>query len=149
VLTLLCVQFRHFPNNVIQDPRDNERYQTLEFVLDDKEGRVDKDGITIHGLAGYFQCDLFEDIGFSTVPETFSEGMFSWFPMYIPIEVPLFVPHGWKVGAHVWRRVSSAKIWYEWSVSTYPAYANESGKSLTNVSGQIHNVNGLHSFVAL
>ena len=62
-------------------------------ILEQKEGDNIDCSIpaTIHGFSGYFDCVLYKDITFSTVPETFSTGMFSWFPMFIPIENPLHI----------------------------------------------------------
>jgi len=45
------------------------------------------DNATIHGMAGYFEAMLYKDIAISINPKTFSEGMFSWFPLYFPLRV--------------------------------------------------------------
>ena len=72
---------------------------------------------TIHGFAGFFNCRLFGDINLSTVPETHSHGMFSWFPIFLPITTPLRVNAGDVVTINVWRCTSSLKVWYEWCMS--------------------------------
>ena len=41
----------------------------------------------IHGLIGFFDCVLFEDIGFSIVPENKYNDMLSWFPIIFPFKV--------------------------------------------------------------
>lgn len=76
-----------------------------------------KESSTIHGFAGYFDCTLYKDIGFSTVPHMASEGMFSWFPMFIPVEKPFTVKEGESVKVTLWRCVNSNKMWYEWIVT--------------------------------
>ena len=46
---------------------------------------------TLHGFAGYFHSNLFGEHAISINPATFSEGMFSWFPIYFPIRNPMYV----------------------------------------------------------
>ena len=46
----------------------------------------------------------------STNPESLSEGMFSWFPLYLPLRHPVVVPDGGKVELHCWRHASSHKV---------------------------------------
>ena len=58
-----------------------ERYCALEFPV-----AVD---CTVHGLAGYFESELYDGVMISINPATFSTGMFSWFPVFIPLRVPL------------------------------------------------------------
>jgi type II protein arginine methyltransferase len=45
--------------------------------------KFDQD-IVIHGFAGYFKTNLYDDIELSTVPYEHTPGMFSWFPIYFP-----------------------------------------------------------------
>lgn len=61
------------------DPIDNTRYKKLSFT-------ATQDSV-IHGFSGFFDTVLYKDVVLSIVPETFSEGMFSWFPMFFPIKV--------------------------------------------------------------
>ncbi len=74
--------------------------------------------VTVHGLGGYFECTLYKQICFSTVPETHSPGMFSWFPMFIPFSKPFRVHSGDTIQLEMWRCVDSEKMWYEWSVQS-------------------------------
>lgn len=87
--------------------------------------------VTIHGFAGYFDCALYQDVGFSTVPQTFSEGMFSWFPLFVPLRVPLRLNKGDAVTVCVWRCVGEDKVWYEWCLSqpTSTVVQNSNGAS--------------------
>ena len=55
------------------------RYCNLRFTS--------KTSAMIHGFGGYFDAWLYKDINISINPATFSAGMFSWFPLYIPIRV--------------------------------------------------------------
>ncbi|KAI9501205.1 protein arginine N-methyltransferase 5 [Coemansia spiralis] len=88
----------------------------------------------VHGLAGYFDTELYKDVGLSIVPATHTEGMHSWFSMYFPIKQPLTVKSGDTVTVDMWRRTSGAKTWYEWAVSTS-----------SGATSAIHNTNG-HEF---
>ena len=88
---------------------ENARYSVKTFVS--------RGDATIHGVIGYFHCVLYRDVCMSIVPESHSEGMISWFPLYFPIRNPIPVCEGEKIEVHFWRCVSSTKIWYEWSIS--------------------------------
>lgn len=60
----------------------NTRHTRLTFRLRDR-------GV-VHGLAGYFEADLYPGIGLSTNPSTMesrSAEMMSWFPIFFPLKV--------------------------------------------------------------
>ncbi len=62
------------------DPNvSNDRYAAVDFI-------AAQDAV-LHGIAGYFESQLFDDVLMSIHPATHSEGMFSWFPIYFPIRV--------------------------------------------------------------
>lgn len=100
-----CFTFEH-PN---WDLTSNDRHEQLEFVSE-----VDA---LVHGFAGYFHCELYEDLNFSINPDTYSEGMFSWFPIYFPLRVPVLLRQGQVLKSHWWRCSNDKKVWYEWAVS--------------------------------
>lgn len=115
-----CFTFTH-PNR--EAVIDNTRYAKLQFDVDETS--------LMHGFAGYFETTLYGDVMLSILPETFSEGMFSWFPLYFPIASPIYAQGGKSVVVHMWRRSSSTKVWYEWAVSdpvTTPIH-NPNGRS--------------------
>lgn len=65
----------------------NTRHTRLTFRLRDR-------GV-VHGLAGYFEADLYPGIGLSTNPSTMesrSAEMMSWFPIFFPLKVMLCPP---------------------------------------------------------
>jgi len=113
-----CWTFVH-PNK--DTPIDNTRQSSHTFPVDRSS--------CLHGFAGYFDAKLYADVHISIYPETFSTGMFSWFPLFFPIRSPMYVPAGSKVELHLSRCVADKKVWYEWSVSE-PSV------------GPINNVNG-------
>ena len=51
------------------------RYKKLSF-------EIEQDAV-IHGLGGYFESQLYGEHMISINPQSFSEGMFSWFPLYM------------------------------------------------------------------
>jgi len=83
------------------------------------------------GLAGYFEAVLYDDVMISIRPESFSEGMFSWFPLYFPLRTPLPVRTSSEVEVHIWRKCSSSQVWYEWCVTVpnITAIHNPNGRS--------------------
>lgn len=90
----------------------------------------------LNGFAGYFETVLYKDVTLSIVPETFSDGMFSWFPAFFPIISPLILHKGEEVQVNFWRCSDKYKVWYEWCVSKPQQSA-------------IHNVNGEMYFMSL
>ena len=83
----------------------------------------------LHGFAGYFDSHLYGGVHISIFPKTFSDGMFSWFPLFFPIRQPMYLPANSEVVLHLSRCVDEKKVWYEWSVSEPSA-------------GPINNTNG-------
>ena len=88
---------------------DNSRYTKLQFSVSETN--------VVHGFAGFFETDLYKGIKLSINPETFSDRMFSWFPIFFPIASPVYVKGGQTLTAHMWRCVSPSKVWYEWCVT--------------------------------
>ena len=70
----------------------------------------------VHGLAGYFEAQLFDDVMISINPATFSDGMFSWFPLFLPFSRPVHVAAGASLSVQLWRRCAPDRAWYEWAV---------------------------------
>ena len=57
----------------------NTKYSKVTFDI--------KNSGILHGIAGYFEAVLYKDVLMSILPETHSEGMFSWFPIFFPLKV--------------------------------------------------------------
>ncbi|VDO08253.1 unnamed protein product [Rodentolepis nana] len=87
----------------------NERYCTRTFISND-------DGV-IHGIAGYFEAVLYENVTLSILPDRHSPNMFSWFPMVFPLNTAIPVKAGQEIKLHLWRCVSPRHVWYEWAVT--------------------------------
>ncbi len=104
-----CFRFMH-PNDG-SDPveRDNRRYASLSFTA--------SANAMIHGFVGYFEAVLYEDIALSILPETFSEGMAAWFPIYWPLRQPVQVEKGQCIDVQFWRQTDPRYVWYEWALS--------------------------------
>lgn len=115
-----CFTFTH-PNRA--EVIDNSRYAKLKFPVPETN--------LVHGFAGYFETVLYKDVKLSINPETFTDGMFSWFPIFFPIATPMYVEGGRTITAHMWRCVSSSKVWYEWCISepSVTAIHNPNGRS--------------------
>ncbi|KAH8739245.1 hypothetical protein FG386_000002 [Cryptosporidium ryanae] len=112
--------FNH-PLKKIPLVNDNSLFCKLDFV-----SKMDS---TLHGFKGYFECNLYKDIGFSTSRDNFTDGLISWFDFYFPINTPIKVKKGDKIEFGIWRKSTKHKVWYEWLV-TSPSVV------------QIHNSNG-------
>lgn len=89
--------------------RNNNRYTTLTFDI--------QQDCILHGFAGYFNAVLYKDINISIEPSTFSTGMFSWYPAYIPIKSSVTLKKDEQLKVHFWRLSDASKVWYEWSIS--------------------------------
>ncbi|CBZ54822.1 Protein arginine methyltransferase 5, related [Neospora caninum Liverpool] len=88
----------------------------------------------IHGLAGYFHCCLYKDVYISIDPRSFSEGMFSWFPLFLPFRVPVYVQRGEELEVYLAREGDGHRVWYEWA-------------SVKPHSSEIYNHLGKHYFI--
>ena len=111
---------------------DNSRFQALTFARE--EGAP---AGFLHGFIGYFECVLYGDVHLNTRPETHTPNMFSWFPIFFPLQTPATVPAGaaGQIELQMWRKATPAKVWYEYSV-TAPQ------------TSHVHNVRG-RSYAAL
>ena len=102
-------------------------------------------GITVHGIVGTFTAVLFArgnslcDI--SITPHGFSEGMFSWFPIYFPFRNPLRIPAGSNISVKMWRKTNEKRVWFEWCATVH-----RNGEII--LSTPIHNPNGRSSYVS-
>lgn len=114
-----CFTFSH-PNWELSS---NDRYAEISFTPEVEA--------LIHGFAGYFHCELYDGLSVSIQPQTYSEGMFSWFPIYFPLRVPVHVREGQTLKSHWWRCHNDRKVWYEWGVSepSPQAIHNPGGRS--------------------
>ena len=121
-----CFYFQH---PTVQ-PADNSRHMKITF--DSALAPA-----TLHGFAGYFEATLFGDIMISINPETKSEGMFSWFPLYVPLKVPMKVKLRDEIVVDMWRCTDEKKVWYEWCAETSSGVSN------------IHNTNGRSQWIGL
>ncbi|VUZ57739.1 unnamed protein product, partial [Hymenolepis diminuta] len=73
----------------------NERYCCRTFTPKD-------DGV-IHGIVGYFEAVLYENVTLSIHPDRHSPNMFSWFPMVFPLNIAIPVKTGQDIKLHLWR----------------------------------------------
>ncbi|RCI04156.1 Protein arginine N-methyltransferase 5 [Rhizopus stolonifer] len=105
----------------------NTQYQKTQFSI--------RHDCLMHGIAGYFDCTLYNDVTISIHPDTHSPGMFSWFPIFFPLQNPIHLTPESIVTVCFWRLTDQKKVWYEWSVSV-----NDKDKE-THVS-MVHNAKG-------
>jgi protein arginine N-methyltransferase 5 len=115
-----CFSFEH-PNAGLAS---NARFVECRFQLTPHLQEC-----TVHGFCGTFSARLYGDIYISIAQARHSAGMFCWFPLFIPLAVPLTLPGGSKLPVQVWRRVSSNRVWYEWQVPGLSAIHNPGGRS--------------------
>ena len=112
-------------------------------------------GVTIHGLLGTFDAQLFGDIHISISPNNFSTGMFSWFPLYFPLIDPIFIPTKASLKVSIWRKFDSEsnRVWYEWGVDVIGFTSDTNGNISTKpqflACSTIHNPGGRSYHVRL
>ena len=100
---------------------------------------VEEASAEIHGFAGYFTAELYQDVFYSIDPSKHTPGMQSWFPLYFPIRTPMIVKKDQTIEVQIWRNNSNAKVWYEWAVTLKDTQAS-GGKVIYKTP--IHNTNG-------
>ncbi len=138
-------------------------YGALDTEMPSMDVNEEGDGtsVTIHGFLGSFHSVLYESpsdrskVGkmkrkssderrlsvISIAPNSFSVGMFSWFPLYFPLKQPLCVPEGGTVNCSVWRRSDDARVWYEWCAEVIDDDGNVwSTSSIHNPGGRSYHV---------
>ncbi|KAJ1651476.1 hypothetical protein IWQ61_007969 [Dispira simplex] len=103
----------------------------------------------IHGMAGYFDCVLYKDITMSIRPSNHTPAMFSWFPIFFPLNKPIFVPKDAVVETHLWRLTSSSKVWYEWCMVVKSTATGAEAHSTPLASTTIHNLSGSSYWIGL
>lgn len=76
---------------------------------------------TCHGLAGYFEAHLYDNVVLSIHPDPVrgSKDMLSWFPIYFPFREPLYLPGGAELDVHMWRLTNGERVWYEWAAESF------------------------------
>ncbi|EEB05578.1 type II protein arginine N-methyltransferase Skb1 [Schizosaccharomyces japonicus yFS275] len=136
--------FHHPDRAAIQhvDNTHNKRHAHVRF-------QVSTPGV-VHGFAGYFEATLYKDISLSILPTTMdvkSPDMFSWFPMYIPVQNPIYVPENSQLEFQMWRQTDGTKVWFEWAANSYTILRN--GKHIELSSTRIHNPSGKVSYCDL
>lgn len=114
------------PKKILKESNNRDEFVTFNIPQD----------CVLHGFAGYFHTVLYKDVHLSIVPETFSDGMFSWFPAYFPLIKPYSLKKGEELQINFWRCSDKHKVWYEWCVT----------KPYQSI---IHNVNGKMYFMSL
>mmetsp|Transcript_19013 Transcript_19013/g.61230 ORF Transcript_19013/g.61230 Transcript_19013/m.61230 type:complete len:284 (-) Transcript_19013:200-1051(-) len=87
--------------------------------------------VVAHGLAGYFDAELYDDVAISIHPDTKSPGMFSWFPLFLPFAAPVHLRANDRLVVDLWRRSDTTRVWYEWAVvePTLLPIQNPNGRS--------------------
>lgn len=116
-----------------EHPRENKnssldifnRNNTIEFKI--------KHRSEIHGIVGYFNTKLYEDIEISIIPDHTNvvhldgnetnqretSNLFSWSPMVFPLKEPLLINDDTEVSVMFNRRMNGKRVWYEWSLESY------------------------------
>ena len=87
---------------------DNTRFGIITFRM--------SESALVHGFSGTFESTLFGDTNLSIVPSSHSPGMFSWFPIFLPLSNPISVNVDDELIISIWRCVDSTKVWYEWCI---------------------------------
>jgi protein arginine N-methyltransferase 5 len=90
--------FRHLPfpdNSKLKDLQQNadsylKCHANISFTVQETQSEI-------HGFAGYFTAELYQEVFYSTNPKTHTPGMHSWFPLYFPIKTPFKVFSGQTV----------------------------------------------------
>ncbi|GMI89525.1 calcium underaccumulation 1, SHK1 binding protein 1, PROTEIN ARGININE METHYLTRANSFERASE 5 [Hibiscus trionum] len=93
--------------------KSNQRYKKLQFEVPRDTGSV-----MVHGFAGYFDATLYKDVHLGIEPSMATPNMFSWFAIFFPLRQPICVQPGSPLEVHFWRCCGSAKVWYEWCVTS-------------------------------
>ncbi|KAF5279735.1 hypothetical protein FQA39_LY05425 [Lamprigera yunnana] len=89
---------------------DNDRFGKLRFIAPQNS--------LLTGFIGYFETVLYKNIMLSINPQTYSEGMVSWFPIVFSLMEPVYVKEGEIIEVCFWRMHSEEKVWYQWCLES-------------------------------
>ncbi|KAJ1607473.1 histone methylase Hs17p [Cryptosporidium canis] len=117
------------PKEVFSFNHPSEQLHKGDFTIFTSVEFTSNANSILHGFLGYFECKLYKEIGFSTIPCNFTNGLISWFDFFFPISQPIFLKELDTITFNIWRKSNKEKVWYEWLV-TKP------------VASFIHNLNG-------
>ncbi|KAJ6246878.1 protein arginine n-methyltransferase 5 [Anaeramoeba flamelloides] len=130
-----CFVFNHpqdssILRNNFQSNNHNQRFLKINWIA--------KQDSVCHGLAGYFTTQLYRDVQLSIHPESHTQKMASWFPLYFPFSQPIKIKKGQIIEIYIWRigNKKQGGVWYEWTM-TKPLQLH------------IHNPNGRASKIGL
>ena len=65
----------------------------------------------LHGFIVYYELQLFKTIHISNLPATASHGIYSVFPLYLPLFNPLQVAEKERLEINVWKTVEAGRVW--------------------------------------
>lgn len=103
----------------------------------------------LNGFLGTFTTLLYESkrlnrsILLSTAPNhDFSKDMFSWFPLYFPLNEPILIPRNGIITLNICRKcnIIMKKVWYEWSVIVKVPKNKKSNPNNTNNNRQYEDI---------
>lgn len=110
----------------------------------------------LHGIAGYFECTLFQDVRISTCPVSTHEpkgggALLSWFPIWFPISVPLYLPADSELDVSMWRLTDGKRVWYEWAAESFFAVpgTTKQRRRIRTGATELHNAKGRYFSVSL
>ncbi|KAH3667838.1 hypothetical protein WICMUC_005238 [Wickerhamomyces mucosus] len=104
-------EFTHIPSQSLLHSSKLQKFETSVFEIENK--------CVLHGIAGYFTAKLFENVTISIVPETHTTDLISWFPMFFPIENPLYVKDNTLLKISMSRNRDENRVWYDWSLESF------------------------------
>ncbi|CAE6507758.1 unnamed protein product [Rhizoctonia solani] len=107
-----CWTFEH-PRKIVLDPQGLPITNTHNNAACHLTFHIPYAGL-MHGLAGYFEAVLYQDVGITTHPERMekvSPNMLSWFPIFFPFKEPLYLPSNSELDVYVWRLSDAQKVW--------------------------------------
>jgi protein arginine N-methyltransferase 5 len=115
-----CFTFTH----PVSETGRNERFARCTFRMPSALSHC-----IVHGFRGTFDCTLYGEHHISIAETNHSAGMFCWFPLFLPLEVPLTLKGGEQMDVLLWRKTGSDKVWYEWMVENRTHLHNSGGRS--------------------
>lgn len=120
--TELAWQFTHPDKNQSKAVESMERYSSLEFEFNNSKKNIQH--LRIDGFVGYFESVLYKSqldpsaqVTMSTRPSSHTAGMFSWFPLLLPLKKSITIRDGDSITLNLSRRVDNhetKRVWYEW-----------------------------------
>lgn len=128
-----CFKFNHPNKNKYFNPDKSNSHNLRTNHI---KWTAETDAIC-HGFAGYFSAKLSQNVICSITPQNHTEGMSSWFPLFLPLLNPVNIRAKETLGLVIKRLTKPNRVWYEWAVEVRALHSIKNENKNKNSEAQL------------